>query len=128
MLERDEGKKGKRKRPRIERNASSLTSLSRGEGEGEGEGSGSGYETDTSSERQQDRTRKAILPPGERLRIPVTSVKYTEGDEDYSATRPLPRREGGRLIFEGPFEGVFIPNLTPDEVLRGGAFGGNYYA
>jgi hypothetical protein len=31
-------------------------------------------------------------------------------------------------MFEGRWEGVFKPNLTPEEVFRQGAFGGTYYA
>jgi hypothetical protein len=112
-----------RERPKLERNASSLTSLSHGSA------SGSGYETDESTSRRRTSRRKTTLPPGERIRLAVTSVKY-EGSVDYSAKALLPTREGasGRLMFEEPYAGVFIPNLTPEEVLRGGAFGGNYYA
>lgn len=101
-------------RPSVTRNPSSLTSLSDAEPASASEG----------------RTN-AVLPPGERLRLPVRSVQYAPGEEDYSVVQPCPRREAGgkgRLVFPGAFERVFVPNLTPEHVLRGGAFGGNYYA
>lgn len=104
------------------RRPSSLTSLSDvGQASDESEGRSAGRR-----EREN-----AVLPPGERLRVPVQSVRYAPGEEDYSVVQPLPRREEGgkgRLVFAGAFEGVFVPNLTPEDVLRGGAFGGNYYA
>ncbi|KAJ9093406.1 hypothetical protein QFC21_006436 [Naganishia friedmannii] len=129
-------RKRKHKRPKLDRNASSLTPLS-----GSGNQS-SGFESDQSSSdtaSSSTRNRKpgqVRLPPGERIRIPLRSIEYAAdgGDvkeEDYDTVRPIPRRENGekgRLVFEGRWQGVFVPNLTPEEVFRGGAFGGNYYA
>jgi hypothetical protein len=130
--------KRKHKRPKLDRNASSLTPLS-----GSGNQS-SGFESDQSSSdtvsSSSTRNRKASypqvrLPPGERIRIPLRSVEYAaaEGgvEEDYDTVQPIPQRENGdkgRLVFEGRWKGVFVPNLAPEEVFRGGAFGGNYYA
>lgn len=55
------------------------------------------------------------------------------GDEIYETDAPLPSREhivGGRgrgaLIFEKEFSS-FRPNVTPDEMLREGAFGGTAF-
>ncbi|WWD20534.1 hypothetical protein CI109_105010 [Kwoniella shandongensis] len=44
-----------------------------------------------------------------------------------SAPKPT-RAEDGRLIFEGRWKDVFTPNLTPEEMFRGGAFGGGFFA
>ncbi|KAK8850355.1 hypothetical protein IAR55_004273 [Kwoniella newhampshirensis] len=42
---------------------------------------------------------------------------------------PRPTRGGdGRLIFEGRWKDVFTPNITPEEMFRGGAFGGGFFA
>lgn len=121
-------KKMRRKRPKLERNQSSLTPL---------DGDESSYETDTStgsSTAASSRKRKAVvLPPGEKIRIPVPrSVEYAdapEEEEDYTLVQPLPGRDGrGRLVFEGRWKGVFVPNLPPEEVLRRGAYGGNFFA
>lgn len=121
-----EEKKLRKKRPKLERNQSSLTPL---------DGDESEYETDTSagsSTVDTSRKRKAIvLPRGERIRIPEPrSIEYEDATEDdYTKVQPLPTRDvRGRLVFEGRWKGVFVPNLTPEEVLRGGAFGGTYYA
>lgn len=57
------------------------------------------------------------------------SSEGEEGD-DYSKTYPVPTREDngtGRLVFEGQWKGVFEPNLTPAQVLKGGAFAGAYF-
>jgi hypothetical protein len=71
------------------------------------------------------------LPQGPRVSIP-RAVDYVEGGgREYDVVQPLPRRfaDGtSRLMFEGRWEGVFEPNLTPEEVFRQGAFGGTYYA
>ncbi|KAJ9111099.1 hypothetical protein QFC19_001298 [Naganishia cerealis] len=124
-------RKRKHKRPKLERNASSLTPLS-------GNASSS-YEDDTSSEDASTTAtnRKSVgrvsLPPGEQIRIPMSIEYAVEGisEEYYATVQPIPQRENGdkgRLVFEGRWKGVFVPNLTPEEVFRGGAFGGNYYA
>ncbi len=55
------------------------------------------------------------------------------GDEVYDEVMPLPSREfitGGKgrgaLVFEKKFSS-FRPNVTPDEMLREGAFGGTAF-
>jgi hypothetical protein len=70
---------------------------------------------------------KVIIPA--EIAVPYAAGEEGE-DEDYSL-QPVPTRmvDGTeRLIFEGRWKGVFEPNLTPEEVFRRGAFGGNYYA
>lgn len=43
-------------------------------------------------------------------------------------SQPQPSRgEDGVLIFEGRWKGIFTPNVTPEEMFRGGAFGGAYF-
>ncbi|WVQ77290.1 hypothetical protein IAR50_006974 [Cryptococcus sp. DSM 104548] len=42
------------------------------------------------------------------------------------APRPT-RLANGRLQFEGRFAGVFCPNVTPEEMFAGGAFGGGFF-
>jgi hypothetical protein len=42
------------------------------------------------------------------------------------AARPT-RTEDGSLVFEGRWRGVFTPNVTPEEMFRGGAFGGGFF-
>lgn len=80
--------------------------------------------------------RNSILPSGARVTIPK-SVKY-EDDEEVAKEEDLPMSDDrlpgrhqdgtGRLIFEGRWKDVFEPNVTPEEMFRGGAFGGTFYA
>lgn len=53
----------------------------------------------------------------------------TADDEgQYEARAPPPTREAdGTLVFEGRWKGVFTPNVTPEEMFRGGAFGGAFF-
>jgi hypothetical protein len=45
-----------------------------------------------------------------------------------SSTAPRPTRHAdGRLIFEGRWENVFTPNITPEEMFAGGAFAGGFF-
>ncbi|KAJ3282775.1 hypothetical protein HK104_010723 [Borealophlyctis nickersoniae] len=56
------------------------------------------------------------------------SDAYTTNHDDANEfVEPLPERDAktGKLVFEGFPE--FQPNLTPEQVLRMGAFGGTYY-
>jgi hypothetical protein len=47
-------------------------------------------------------------------------------DPDYRA--PPPEREvSGTLVFEENFRESFRPNMTPEEVLRAGSFGGTFF-
>ena len=62
--------------------------------------------------------QKAIIIPGPEY----------EDDEEENTTAPLPTRDsGGRLRFEGRWDGVFTPNVTPEEMFEGGAFGGGFF-
>ena len=60
--------------------------------------------------------QKAIIIPG------------PEYEEEETTTAPPPTRDSdGRLRFEGRWEGVFTPNVTPQEMFEGGAFGGGFF-
>ena len=62
--------------------------------------------------------QKAIIIPGPEY----------EDDEEETTTAALPTRDsGGRLRFEGRWDGVFTPNVTPEEMFEGGAFGGGFF-
>ncbi|ODN77217.1 hypothetical protein L202_05736 [Cryptococcus amylolentus CBS 6039] len=53
---------------------------------------------------------------------------YAEGEGEAYERAPRPTRgQDGRLEFEGRFKGVFAPNLTPEEMFAGGAFGGGFF-
>lgn len=89
-----------------------------------------------SKRKRGDDREAAILPRGARVTIP-SAVKYINEDEDADGPeidekkQPIPTRRDdgtGRLVFEGRWNGVFEPNLTPREVFAQGAFGGAYYA
>ncbi|OXG32973.1 hypothetical protein C349_06886 [Cryptococcus neoformans var. grubii Br795] len=58
------------------------------------------------------------LPPG---------PEYSSGQiEREKQPRPV-KGDDGRLIFEGRWGGVFTPNVTPEEMFGGGAFGGSFF-
>ncbi|TYJ51257.1 hypothetical protein B9479_008184 [Cryptococcus floricola] len=65
---------------------------------------------------------KAIAP----TLAPGPDYAEVEGEEYERAPRPT-RGADGRLEFEGRFKGVFAPNLTPEEMFAGGAFGGGFF-
>ncbi|ODN88846.1 hypothetical protein L198_06648 [Cryptococcus wingfieldii CBS 7118] len=66
---------------------------------------------------------KAIAP----TLAPGPDYAEAEGETYYErAPRPT-RGQDGRLEFEGRFKGVFAPNLTPEEMFAGGAFGGGFF-
>jgi hypothetical protein len=53
-----------------------------------------------------------------------------EYDSDAGPSSPAPRPERGDdgvLIFEGRWQGVFTPNVTPEEMFKGGAFAGGFF-
>ncbi|KIR25771.1 hypothetical protein I307_04295 [Cryptococcus deuterogattii 99/473] len=59
-----------------------------------------------------------ILPPGPEY--PPHRIE--------SEKQPRPVKGGdGRLVFEGRWRGVFTPNVTPEEMFAGGAFGGSFF-
>ncbi|WVQ95722.1 hypothetical protein IAU59_002821 [Kwoniella sp. CBS 9459] len=54
---------------------------------------------------------------------------YSPSASGPSSPAPRPTRgDDGRLVFEGRWAGVFTPNLTPEEMFAGGAFGGAFFA
>lgn len=58
------------------------------------------------------------LPPG---------PEYSSGQiEREKQPRPV-KGDDGRLVFEGRWGGVFTPNVTPEEMFGGGAFGGSFF-
>ncbi|WWC65432.1 uncharacterized protein I303_108050 [Kwoniella dejecticola CBS 10117] len=78
---------------------------------------------------------KSLIPPqpyipkGKTITLaPGPSYSDEDGEEIFKpAPRPT-RGEDGRLVFEGRWKGVFTPNLTPEEMFKGGAFGGGFFA
>lgn len=46
--------------------------------------------------------------------------------ESEKQPRPV-KGDDGRLVFEGRWRGVFTPNVTPEEIFAGGAFGGSFF-
>lgn len=61
---------------------------------------------------------RPTLPPG---------PEYSSGQiENEKQPRPL-KGDDGRLVFEGRWRGVFTPNVTPEEMFGGGAFGGSFF-
>lgn len=51
-----------------------------------------------------------------------------DDEGEYEERAPPPGREDdGTLVFEGRWRGVFTPNVTPEEMFKGGAFGGAFF-
>lgn len=100
--------------------------------------------------RRRRRADGPELPRGKRIEVP--SVRYVDDagpssrrskrktsevsddeeivQDDYAITYPKPTRatDGtNRLSFPGRFKDVFEPNVTPEEMLRRGAFAGGYF-
>ncbi|WVR08451.1 hypothetical protein IAU60_005506 [Kwoniella sp. DSM 27419] len=70
---------------------------------------------------------KPLIPKATARNIPSgPSYSPTTGPMS-SAPRPT-RADDGRLIFEGRWHDIFTPNITPEEMFNGGAFGGSFYA
>ncbi|KAE8539146.1 hypothetical protein D1P53_004235 [Cryptococcus gattii VGV] len=68
-----------------------------------------------------DQLPKAIAPilaPGSEY--PLHRI------ESEKQPRPV-KGDDGRLVFEGRWRGVFTPNVTPEEMFAGGAFGGSFF-
>lgn len=99
---------------------------------------GSEDENDDSDEANNSRGSRTFDLSGRRilnkLSNPAAPPLPTKGgDEIYEETMPLPSREHildgkgrGALKFEPEFS-QFRPNVTPDEMLREGAFGGTAF-
>jgi hypothetical protein len=59
--------------------------------------------------------------------VPMISVDYEEAEEEEYDRAPLPNRDvHGNILFENKNR-HFMPNLTPEEMLRGGIFGGTAF-
>jgi hypothetical protein len=70
-------------------------------------------------------TAKAPILPKSKPIILGPSYSDQEGEE---TTAPLPTRDAdGVLQFEGRWAGVFTPNVSPEEMFEGGAFGGGFF-
>ncbi|WWC92085.1 uncharacterized protein L201_007039 [Kwoniella dendrophila CBS 6074] len=74
------------------------------------------------------RPSQPIIPKGKSITL-TPGPSYSSSDQEEFAPAPRPTRgEEGRLIFEGRWKNVFTPNLTPEEMFKGGAFGGGFFA
>jgi hypothetical protein len=68
------------------------------------------------------------IPKSKAPIIPGPEYETQDGEEYETTSAPLPTRdEDGSLIFEGRWRGVFKPNVTPQEMFDGGAFGGAFF-
>ena len=69
------------------------------------------------------------IPKGVAPTIPTGPEYDLTADDDGEVQRaPRPSRaEDGTLVFEGRWKGVFTPNVTPEEMFKGGAFGGAFF-
>ncbi|WRT70512.1 uncharacterized protein IL334_007510 [Kwoniella shivajii] len=74
--------------------------------------------------------RKPFIPKAKaRTLLPGPSYSSSSPDEEsFSPAQKPTRGQDGRLIFEGRWKDVFTPNLTPEEMFKGGAFGGAFFA
>lgn len=65
--------------------------------------------------------------------IPKQRAPIIPSGPEYEHDGPLPsqprpgRADDGTLLFEGRWRDVFTPNLTPEDMFRGGAFGGAFF-
>ena len=66
------------------------------------------------------------LPKQRSIQIP-SGPEYDDEGELPRQSRPT-RGEDGRLQFEGRWNGVFTPNVTPEEMFAKGAFAGAFFA
>lgn len=99
---------------------------------------GTGDEDDESDEANSSRSSRTFDLSGrpilQKLSNPAPPpLPSSGGDEVYERTMPLPSREHiingkgrGALVFEKKYS-QFRPNVTPDEMLREGAFGGTAF-
>ncbi|WVQ63205.1 uncharacterized protein L199_001356 [Kwoniella botswanensis] len=70
-----------------------------------------------------------LIPKAKIIQLaPGPSYSSSSSEETHERAPRPGRGDDGRLIFEGRWEGVFTPNLTPQEMFEGGAFGGGFFA
>ena len=82
-------------------------------------------EDDDSPTTYTTTTKAPLLQKSKAPIIPGPSYSDEEGEE---TTAPLPTRNADGLIqFEGRWGGVFTPNVSPEEMFEGGAFGGGFF-
>jgi hypothetical protein len=77
------------------------------------------------SEDEPIQERRPVLPKQKAIIIP--GPEYDDEEEETTTAPPPTRDSDGRLRFEGRWEGVFTPNVTPQEMFEGGAFGGGFF-
>ncbi|EST09828.1 hypothetical protein PSEUBRA_000215 [Kalmanozyma brasiliensis GHG001] len=107
----------------------------RGDGSGRGD---DGLDDDDSDGGNGSRGSRTFDLSGRRILQKLSNpaappLPSSGGDEVYDEVMPLPSRESladgkgrGALVFEKEFS-QFRPNVTPDEMLREGAFGGTAF-
>lgn len=88
-----------------------------------------GLGIDDSDDNNEDEPSTSITRPmlPKQKAIIIPGPTYDEEDQEITIA-PRPSRDvDGRLRFEGRWEGVFMPNVTPEEMFEGGAFGGGFF-
>jgi hypothetical protein len=72
------------------------------------------------------RIKAPILPKSKPIILGPSYSDDEDGGEE--TTAPLPTRDAdGTIQFEGRWAGVFTPNVSPEEMFEGGAFGGGFF-
>ncbi|WVF68131.1 hypothetical protein IAT40_002894 [Kwoniella sp. CBS 6097] len=92
---------------------------------------GSDADTTPSPNSRASRLKSPLKPHIPKATAPTLAPgpSYSPSASGPSSPAPRPTRgDDGRLVFEGRWEGVFTPNLTPEEMFGGGAFGGAFFA
>lgn len=94
--------------------------------------------TATPSARRKASTKAARSRPNDNDETETGSVVKSEvsphdvaeiqaGWTSWVATAPAPTRDAGTRVFHFPDHPDFLPNKSPEEMLREGCFGGSYY-
>jgi hypothetical protein len=82
-------------------------------------------EDERDSETTYTTTPKTPLLPKSK---PIILGPSYPDEEEETTTAPLPTRDAeGVIQFEGRWAGVFTPNVSPEEMFEGGAFGGGFF-